>query len=148
METERRAYEEKLLEGLAQLNRRIEVLKIKAEKAEVNAKVEYYKTITVLERKRNKAGKKFQELQGAGAESWEAVKKGADKIWEEIGAAYKDATSKFKSKEESETDDVINPSQVPQSPGTDPPQKECEEKDGDRAVEPRDRHSDRSLPSD
>lgn len=96
MSDKRKAYEEKLDTQLKEWDAEIALLKAKAENAKSDAKIDYYKTIETLEHKQDKAKTKFQELKTSGDEAWEAVKGGAEKTWDEVKAAYRDAVSKFK----------------------------------------------------
>jgi len=96
MQNKRKAYEEKLDAQLKEWNAQIALLKAKAENAEADAKIDYYKTIDALEHKQNNAEANLQELKTAANEAWEAVKAGAEKAWAEVKIAYHDAASKFK----------------------------------------------------
>ena len=96
MTDKRKAYEEKFDTQVKEWNAQIALLKARAENAEADAKIDYYKTIETLEHKQDKAKTKFQELKSSGDEAWEAVKGGAEKTWAEVKAAYHDAVSKFK----------------------------------------------------
>jgi len=96
MSDQRKAHEEKLGTQLKEWDAEIALLKAKAQNAEADAKIDYYKTIETLEHKQDKAKTKFQELKSSGDEAWEAVKGGAEKTWAEVKAAYHDAVSKFK----------------------------------------------------
>jgi len=96
MREKRKAYEEKLDAQLNERNAEIALLKAKAESAEADVKIDYYKAIDALEHKQNKAKTKLQELKTSSDEAWEAVKAGAEKAWGEVKTVYHDATSKFK----------------------------------------------------
>ena len=96
MMDKRKAYEEKLDAQLKEWGAQIALLRARADKAKAEAKIEYYKTIDVLQRKQNEASTKLQELKIAGDEAWEDLKTGAEKAWSEVKTAYHDATSRFK----------------------------------------------------
>jgi len=96
MKNKRKAYEEKLDAQLDEWSAQIGVLKAKADKAKAEVKIEYYKTIEVLERKQKDAKAKLQELKTAGDEAWEDLKTGAEKAWAEVKDAYHDASSRLK----------------------------------------------------
>ena len=96
MMDKRKAYEEKLDAQLKEYSTQIVLLKAKAENAKADARIDYYKTIEVLEQKQDKTKIKLQELQTAGDEAWDAVKTGVEKAWAEVKTAYHDAASKFK----------------------------------------------------
>jgi len=96
MKDKRKAYEKKLDAQLNALNAQIELLKAKADKAKVEAKIDYYETIEALQHKQKDAKAKLQELKTAGDEAWEDLKTGAEKVWAEVKTAYHDASSRFK----------------------------------------------------
>jgi len=96
MGTKRKAYEEKFEAQLKEWSAQIDLLKAKADKAKANAKIEYYSTIEALQRKRDLAKAKLQELKSAGDGTWENLKAGAEKTWGEVKTAFNDAVSKFK----------------------------------------------------
>ena len=96
MKDKRKAYEEKLDAQLNEWNAHTALLKAKADKAEAEAKIQYYKTIESLQQKQNEAGTKLRELKTAGDEAWEDLKTGAEKAWAEVKTAFHEATSKLK----------------------------------------------------
>jgi predicted ATP-binding protein involved in virulence len=96
MNEKRKAYEEKLDAQLNEWNAQIALLKAKAENAQADAKINYYKSIDALEQKRNGAKTKMRELMAAGDEAWEGLKTGAEKAWAEAKTVFHDAVSKFK----------------------------------------------------
>ena len=92
----RKTYEEKLDAQLKKWKAQIVLLKARAKNAEAGAKIDYYKTIDVLEHKQDKAKVKLKNLKAAGDEAWEAVKTSVEKVWAEVKVACHDAASKFK----------------------------------------------------
>jgi multidrug resistance efflux pump len=96
MNDKKKAYEEKLDAQLKEWNAQINLLQAKANNAKADAKIEYIKTIEVLQRKQNEAKTKLQELKAAGDEAWEDIKAGAEKAWGEVRTAFRDATARFK----------------------------------------------------
>ncbi len=96
MKDKRKAYEEKLDAQLKEWNAQITLLRAKAANAKADAKIDYYKSIEVLEHKQGEAKAKLQELKTAGDEAWEDVKAGLEKAWAEVKTAYHEVTSKFK----------------------------------------------------
>ena len=96
MKDKRKAYEEKLDAQLKEWSAQIALLKVKADKAKADVKIDYYKTIDTLQRKQDEARTKLQELKAAGDEAWKDLKTGAEKAWSEVKTAYHDATSRFK----------------------------------------------------
>jgi multidrug resistance efflux pump len=96
MNDKRKAYEEKLDAQLKEWSAQISLLKAKADNAKADAKIEYHKTIDILQKKQNEARTKLQDLKTAGDEAWEDLKTGAEKVWAEVKSAYHDASSRFK----------------------------------------------------
>jgi leucyl aminopeptidase (aminopeptidase T) len=81
---------------LKKTDEEIEVLEAKAAKASGEAKTAYDEEIKSLKQKRDKAGKKFDELENASKDSWEAAKQGFAEAYEALYEAYKEALTKFK----------------------------------------------------
>lgn len=96
MKDRRKAYEEKLDAQLEEWNEQIALLKARADKGKAEAKIEYYKTVKVLQHRQDEARTKLHELKTAGDEAWEDLKTGAEKTWAEVKTAFHDAASKFK----------------------------------------------------
>lgn len=92
---ERKTYEEKLNAQLKEWSAEIALLNAKADKATAETKIEYYKMITIVERKQETAAMKFQELRAAGDDGWEDLKAGAEKAWAAVKTALQSAASKF-----------------------------------------------------
>jgi hypothetical protein len=90
----RKVYETQLDAQLAQWKADIDVLKAKARRAEVDAKVSYDKAIDALEQKHGEAGKHLRELQTASDEAWENVKAGTEKVWLEIKSVFQSTAEK------------------------------------------------------
>ena len=95
MTDKRKAYEEKLDAQLEKWKAQISLVKARADKAKVEEKIGYYKTIEALQRKHDEARAKLHELQAAGDEAWDDLKTGAEKAWAEVKAAFQSAASKF-----------------------------------------------------
>ena len=96
MSDKRKAYEEKFDAQLKEWSAEIALLTAKADKAKVEAKIEYYKTIEALQGKQDTAKMKLQELRVAGDDAWEDLKTGAENVWTEVKAAFQSAASRFK----------------------------------------------------
>jgi peptidoglycan hydrolase CwlO-like protein len=90
------AYQQKLEAQLAEWNVAIDKLKAKADKAEAEAQIEYYKQIEDMRVKQEAAREKLTELKEAGEDAWEDLKAGLDSAWNSLGDAVKSATSRFK----------------------------------------------------
>ncbi|GJQ50784.1 hypothetical protein KsCSTR_30960 [Candidatus Kuenenia stuttgartiensis] len=92
----RKAYEEKLDAQLREWRSKIENLKAKADKANAEAKIEYYKNIDSLENDYKALQGKLQQLKSAAEESWEDIKAGSETAWEALKSAFSNAMAKFK----------------------------------------------------
>ena len=96
MINKRKAYEERLDAQLAEWNAEIALLKAKADKANAETRLAYYRTIETLQHKQDEAGSKLRELKSAGDEAWDELKAGAEEAWDEIKAAFNGAAERFK----------------------------------------------------
>ena len=90
------AYEKKLQAQLDECNADMIKLKAKADKAEADAQIEYYKEIEELKSKKASVDQKLFELKEASEDAWEDLKAGADKAWDSLSDAVKSAASRFK----------------------------------------------------
>jgi hypothetical protein len=91
---DRKAYESTLDAQLAQWSADLDVLKAKAKRAEVDAKVAYDKSIDAIQRKHDEAGSHLRDLKTASDEAWESVKTGTEKVWVEIKTLFQVSTGK------------------------------------------------------
>lgn len=96
MSDKRKAYVEKFDAQLNEWNAEIALFRAKADKARAEAKIEYYKTIKILEGKLDVARTNLHELRNAGADAREDLEIGAEKVWTEVKTAFHDAASRFK----------------------------------------------------
>lgn len=96
MNEKRKEYEEKFDAQLEEWKKQFAQLKVNADKATSEAKIEYHKTLEILQHKQDEAAKKLHELKAVGDEAWEDLKTGADNAWTEIKAAFNDAARRFK----------------------------------------------------
>lgn len=96
MTDKRKAYEERFDAQLKEWCAEIALLNAKAGKARADAKIEYYKTIEMLQGKQDTTRVKFQELRMAGDDTWEDLKSGIDGVWAEVTTAFKIAASRFR----------------------------------------------------
>jgi hypothetical protein len=83
------AYQQKLEAQLAEWNAAIDKLKAKADKAEAEAQIEYYKQIEDMQVKQEAAREKLTELKEAGEGGWEDLKVGLENTWNSLGDAVK-----------------------------------------------------------
>ncbi|MCE2594391.1 coiled coil domain-containing protein [Motilimonas cestriensis] len=90
------AYQKKLQAQLDEWSAEIDKLKAKADHAEGDAQLEYYKEIEELRSMQETATKKLTELKDAGDDAWEDLKAGIDSAWDSLSNAMKSAGSRFK----------------------------------------------------
>jgi predicted ATP-binding protein involved in virulence len=96
MNGKRKAYVEKFDAQLKEWSAEIAQFKAKADKAQAEAKIEYYKTIRVLQYMRDQAEIKLDKLKTASDDAWEDLMVGTEKAWAEIKTSFQDAASRFK----------------------------------------------------
>lgn len=89
-------YQKKLQAQLNEWSAEIDKLKAKADKAEVDAQLEYYKQIEELRSMQEAAKSKLAELKEASNDAWGDLKAGMDSTWDSLSSALKSATSRFK----------------------------------------------------
>lgn len=89
------AYEKKLQGKLDEWSADIDKLKAKADSAEGDAQLEYYKQIEELRSMQEAANNKLGELKEAGDDAWEDLKAGVDSAWDSLSTSIKSATSRF-----------------------------------------------------
>jgi len=90
------AYKQKMAAQLKEWNAQIDLLGAKAENAGADMKVKHAETLHRLRAQQHLASEKMQELEKAGGETWEQVKKTADKIWADLKEGVSAAHSGFK----------------------------------------------------
>jgi len=90
------AYEKKLQAQLDQRKAEIDKLKAKADAAEADVQLEYYKKIEELRSMQESAHQKLADLKEAGDDGWEDLKIGMDRAWHSLSDAVKSAVSRFK----------------------------------------------------
>ncbi|MGD8785393.1 MAG: hypothetical protein PVF28_05480 [Thioalkalispiraceae bacterium] len=90
------AYEKKLQAQLDEWGLEIDKLKAKADKAEAEVQLEYYKQIEELRLMQEEANRKLAELKEASDDAWEDLKAGIDSAWDSLSNALKSAVSRFK----------------------------------------------------
>ena len=89
------AYEKKLQSKLDEWNTDIDKLKAKADSAEADAQLEYYKQIEELRSMQEAARKKLEELKDTSDDAWEDLKAGIDSAWDSLSRSIKSAFSRF-----------------------------------------------------
>ncbi|MCR4291511.1 MAG: hypothetical protein NUV76_01390 [Candidatus Kuenenia sp.] len=90
------AYEKKFQAQLDEWKAEINKLKAKADKADADAQIEYYKQIEDLRSKQEVAGEKLKEFKDETEDAWEDLKAGVESAWDSLGKAVKSAISQFK----------------------------------------------------
>lgn len=90
------AYQKKLQAELDEWKAEIEQLKAKADKAEAESQLEYYKKIEELRTMQDEARTKLTELEQAGDEAWGDLKAGLDNAWDSLRSAMRSAKERFK----------------------------------------------------
>lgn len=89
-------YQNKIEAQLIERRADIDKMKAKADQAEADVKLEYYKQIETLLEKQDAAQKKLKELKEAGGAAWEDLKAGIELALDSLGEAVKSANSRFK----------------------------------------------------
>lgn len=92
----KQAYEQKLRAQLDEWKAEIDRLKARADSAEAESQLEYYKQIEDLRTRQEAARVKLEELENAGEDAWEDLKAGLENAWNELGEAVRTASSRFK----------------------------------------------------
>ena len=87
METTKELYQQKVDAQINEWGARVDVLKAKAEKATVEAKIEIHKQAEELTRLQETARKQYDELKAASADKWEAAKHGVEEQWQQLSGA-------------------------------------------------------------
>lgn len=91
----KQAYEKKLESQLDEWSAEIDKLKAKADSAEADAQLEYYKKIEELRSMQEAANEKLGELKEASDDAWEDLKAGMDSAWDSLSRSIKSATARF-----------------------------------------------------
>ena len=90
----RKNYESQLEAQLAQWKADIDVIKAKASRAEVAAKVHYDQSIDHLHRLHEDAGHRLSSLKEASEEAWESLKLGTEKAWTRFSSEFHRSSEK------------------------------------------------------
>lgn len=90
------AYVQKLKARLDEWSGEIDSLKVKADEASADAKIEYYEQIEELHNRQEDVRNKLEELEKAGDDAWEDLKAGAESAWDALNQAVSSAMSRFK----------------------------------------------------
>lgn len=90
------SYQQKLQAQMDEWNSEIDKLKAKADKADAEIKIEYYKKIDDLRVKQQEATDKLAGLVSASDDAWEELKAGIESAWFTLGESIDRAKEKFK----------------------------------------------------
>lgn len=90
------AYQKKRQAQLDEWSAEIAKLKARADKAQAESQIQYYKQIEELRKRQQEAQAKLDELRQAGEDAWEDLQAGIESAWNSLGEAVKSATSRFK----------------------------------------------------
>ena len=90
------AYIQELQAKLDEWNAEIVQLRAKADKAEVEVRVEYQKQINDLHERRSEAKRKIECVRDAGEGAWQELKSGIQSVLKAMEKAIKSAQSRFK----------------------------------------------------
>jgi len=81
---------------LNQLDRHINDLKSKADRAQENAKAELNAEIDQLRKKQAAAHQRIAQVEAASEDSWQSLQAGADAALNDLQKAYDEAVARFK----------------------------------------------------
>lgn len=95
MTEKRDTYVQKLKPELDEWNAGMDKLAAKADQAEAEAKIRYYKELEDLRAKRRDLEDKIAQLQQAGEGAWEDLKQGLENSWEILKTSFTRAKSEF-----------------------------------------------------
>ena len=90
------AYEKKLQAQLNEWSIEIDKLKVKADKAEAESQLAYYKQIEELRSMKENLNHKLTSLEEAGDAAWEDLYAGIEDARDTLGNALRSAMSRFK----------------------------------------------------
>jgi predicted aldo/keto reductase-like oxidoreductase len=88
---DRKNYENRLDAQLAQWKAEIDVLKAKAARTEVDAKVHVDQSIDAMQRKHDEAAGRLRGLKASSDDAWEDLKTSTEKAWTEFKALFHDS---------------------------------------------------------
>ncbi|GGB89200.1 hypothetical protein GCM10011352_13980 [Marinobacterium zhoushanense] len=90
------AYQKKLQAQLDEWDAEINKLKAKADAAEADTRLEYYKHIDELRSMQESVRNRLAELKASSDDAWDDIKAGIDSAWDSLSNALKSAASRFK----------------------------------------------------
>lgn len=102
---QKETYQQKIQEQLDEWRSDIDRLKEKAKTATADKKLKYQETIDRMELKMDEGKSKLKDLKESGAEAWDAVKDGADSIWDTMKATFAEVKERLRDKDDD--DDIL-----------------------------------------
>ena len=88
-------FQKKIQTELARMQQQIDRLMARADHAKREAQADLHKVIAEVQKRKDAAGKKLQELESASEKAWENLKSGLNDAMEELEKSYKRALSHF-----------------------------------------------------
>jgi len=96
MATKKETYQQKLEAQLDEVEARLNLWRAKMEQAGADAKLEYQRQLENVEKQRDTARNRLQELRDASEDAWEEMKAGVDRAWNELQSAFENAADHFR----------------------------------------------------
>ena len=93
-------YQQKIENQLNEWRADIDRLKEKAKYATAETKLKYQDNIDRLELRMDEGKSRLRELRESSGEAWEAVKVGADSIWDTMKATFAEVKEKLRDKDD------------------------------------------------
>lgn len=88
-------FEHSLNQKLEELDEKVRELRLRASNLAESAKAEWNEKLATLDAKREATEAKLEEIRKSGAEAWQHLRDGAEKAWEELELAVKEAVKDF-----------------------------------------------------
>lgn len=89
-------YQQKLEAKLEEWNAELDKLRAKAKGAEADAEREINKEVAQLEERRERARARLEELRAASDDAWHDFKAGAERAFDEMSEAVRQAVARFR----------------------------------------------------
>ncbi len=97
---QKETYQQKIQSQLDEWRSDIDRLREKAKTATAEKKLRYQENIDKLELKMDEGKSKLKDLKESGAEAWDAVKDGADSIWDTMKATFAEVKEKLRDRDD------------------------------------------------
>lgn len=92
----KQAYVEKYKAQIAEWEADIDKLKAKAAEASADARIEYEEQLESLKRKTADQRRKLDELQEAGEDTFDELRKGFEAAWQELSSSWENVKAKLR----------------------------------------------------